>query len=81
MTRLREVGAANGLSVSEIALRWLAHHSHLKHGLNDAIITGGRKAENIEATLGMFSYTTNLSSLLFATTSSMAIAIALCEWC
>jgi len=48
---LREVGAKHGLGVQDIALRWLAHHSHLKHGLNDAIITGGRKVENIERTL------------------------------
>ena len=48
---MKDIGAKHGISVSEIALRWLNHHSALKRAHGDSIITGGKNIKNIEASL------------------------------
>jgi len=52
LEKLREVGQAHELSVPEIALRWLVHHSHLKQEYGDAVILGGSSLARIAANLG-----------------------------
>jgi len=51
---LRAAAAKHGISVSEIALRWINHHSLLKRSFGDAIITGGSKIHNLEASFVSF---------------------------
>jgi len=46
---LREAAAKHDFTVSELALRWINHHSQLSGAKNDAIITGGSKIGNLEA--------------------------------
>ncbi|KFY07165.1 hypothetical protein V492_07389 [Pseudogymnoascus sp. VKM F-4246] len=45
------VAEKHGLTVAEIALRWLHHHSQLKAELNDAIIIGASSTEHLEGNL------------------------------
>lgn len=40
-----------GLTISEIALRWLVHHSKLRQELSDAIILGAGSVKNLESNL------------------------------
>jgi len=48
---LKEVGKKHNFTVSEIALRWLAHHSQLKGTDGDAIIVGGSKLDRLQPAL------------------------------
>eukprot|EP00026_Physarum_polycephalum_P008228 Phypoly_transcript_08307.p1 GENE.Phypoly_transcript_08307~~Phypoly_transcript_08307.p1 ORF type:complete len:305 (+),score=48.92 Phypoly_transcript_08307:510-1424(+) len=52
LDELRVVAEKHGLAIPEIALRWLAHHSHLKREYADAIVIGGKTLSNIQNTLG-----------------------------
>jgi aflatoxin B1 aldehyde reductase len=48
---LRKAGENHGLTVGEISLRWLKHHSELKQALNDAIIVGASSTKHLEQNL------------------------------
>lgn len=48
---LKEAAAKHGITVQEIALRWIVHHSLLKGEHGDGIITGGSKLVNIKNSL------------------------------
>jgi len=48
---LAESAHKHGLTISEVALRWLAHHSQLKREYGDAIIIGGRRPAAIHSVL------------------------------
>eukprot|EP00026_Physarum_polycephalum_P009493 Phypoly_transcript_09618.p1 GENE.Phypoly_transcript_09618~~Phypoly_transcript_09618.p1 ORF type:complete len:312 (-),score=41.15 Phypoly_transcript_09618:183-1118(-) len=52
LDELRAVAEKHGLTVSEIALRWLTHHSLLKREHGDAIVMGGKTLSYIQNTLG-----------------------------
>ncbi|KAF2651707.1 aldo/keto reductase [Lophiostoma macrostomum CBS 122681] len=49
---LRKVGEQHGLTVAEMALRWLKHHSALGQARGDAVIVGASSARHIELNLG-----------------------------
>jgi aflatoxin B1 aldehyde reductase len=48
---LRPAAQKHGLSESECALRWLAHHSQLKKELGDAVIVGASSTKHLEENL------------------------------
>jgi len=48
---LSESAHKHGFTLSEVALRWLAHHSQLKREYGDAIIIGGRRPDAIHSVL------------------------------
>ncbi|GAW23334.1 hypothetical protein ANO14919_128900 [Xylariales sp. No.14919] len=48
---IRPVAQKLNLTVSEMALRWLTHHSALKRELNDAVILGAGSVGNLESNL------------------------------
>ncbi|KAI1111052.1 aldo/keto reductase [Nemania sp. NC0429] len=48
---IKPVAEAHGLTVAEMALRWLVHHSKLRQELSDAIILGAGSVENLERNL------------------------------
>lgn len=48
---IRPVAEKLGLTVTEMALRWLVHHSKLRQELSDAIILGAGSVENLESNL------------------------------
>jgi aflatoxin B1 aldehyde reductase len=45
------VAQKHSLTVSEMALRWLVHHSKMKEELGDAIILGAGTLKNLECNL------------------------------
>jgi len=51
LEKLKEVADKHGLSLSEVALRWLAHHSLLKRETKDAIIIGGKTFAHVQHAL------------------------------
>jgi aflatoxin B1 aldehyde reductase len=48
---LREAGDKHGLTVAEVSLRWLEHHSTMKREFNDAIIVGASSTKHLEENL------------------------------
>jgi len=52
--RLEEVSAEYGITMSQLALRWLHHHSQLKEQYGDAVIFGGSKLKHFEETIEGF---------------------------
>jgi len=48
---LRNAAHQHGLTVSEVALRWLTHHSQLKREHGDAIIIGGKTYSRLKDVL------------------------------
>lgn len=48
---IQAAGQKHGLSIGEIALRWLKHHSALKENLGDAIIIGASSVKHLEDNL------------------------------
>jgi aflatoxin B1 aldehyde reductase len=48
---LKTAVEGHGLTLAEVALRWLKHHSELKKDLNDAIIVGASSAKQLENNL------------------------------
>lgn len=48
---LRPVAKKNGLTESDCALRWMAHHSELKKDLGDGIIVGASSTRHLEENL------------------------------
>ncbi|PWY96869.1 Aldo/keto reductase [Testicularia cyperi] len=51
LDQLRPVAEQHGLTLSEIALRWIVHHSQLKQNLGDAAIIGASSTKHIENNL------------------------------
>ncbi|KAI1363282.1 Aldo/keto reductase [Xylaria arbuscula] len=51
MDVIKPVAQKQGLTVAEMALRWLVHHSALKNELSDAIILGAGSLKNLENNL------------------------------
>lgn len=50
VTELQEYIKPMGLSLTEVAVRWLVYHSEL--GVGDGVIVGGSRVEQIEGNLG-----------------------------
>ena len=48
---IRSAGDKHGLSVAEVALRWLEHHSLMRKDLGDAIIVGASSTKHLEENL------------------------------
>ncbi|KAJ8587980.1 Aldo/keto reductase [Rhizopogon salebrosus TDB-379] len=48
---VREVAKAHDLTVPEVALRWISHHSSLSREAGDAVIIGASSAKHIEQNL------------------------------
>ncbi|KAF7345492.1 Aflatoxin B1 aldehyde reductase member 3 [Mycena venus] len=51
LSEVRIVMAAHGLTMAEVALRWVSHHSLLRRESGDAILIGGSNLQHIEANL------------------------------
>jgi len=45
---VREVAEAHGLTVPEVALRWISHHSRLSRDTGDAVIIGASSVKHTE---------------------------------
>ncbi|TFY72554.1 hypothetical protein EVG20_g438 [Dentipellis fragilis] len=48
---VRAVADKHNLTLGEVALRWLSHHSLMKRELGDSVIIGGSKVEHIKQNL------------------------------
>ncbi len=48
LAEVRNVGKSHGLTMAEIAFRWVSHHSLLRREHGDAVIIGGSKLTQIE---------------------------------
>jgi len=48
---IKAVGEKHGLSMTEISLRWMSHHSFLKRQFDDAILIGASSINHIEQNL------------------------------
>ncbi|PCH42899.1 Aldo/keto reductase [Wolfiporia cocos MD-104 SS10] len=51
ITAIQEVATAHGLTMAEIALRWISHHSLMKREYGDAVIIGASSLTHIEQNL------------------------------
>lgn len=51
LSAIQAVCEKHGLTMAEVALRWISHHSQLKRELGDAVIIGASKIEHIEQNL------------------------------
>jgi len=51
MDAIRAAAEKYGLTVAEVALRWVEHHSLMRSKLNDAIIVGASSAKHLEENL------------------------------
>ncbi|KAF8210978.1 Aldo/keto reductase [Mycena galopus ATCC 62051] len=51
LASVRTVASAHGLTMSEVALRWVAHHSFMRSESGDAVIIGGSSLKHIEENL------------------------------
>lgn len=51
LERIQTVAGKHGLTVAEVALRWLKHHSQLRAALGDAILVGASSAKHLEENL------------------------------
>ncbi|RAL11225.1 aldo/keto reductase family protein [Aspergillus homomorphus CBS 101889] len=51
LERIQEVSGRFGLTVAEVALRWLKYHSELRRELGDAIIVGASSVRHLEENL------------------------------
>ncbi|KZO89997.1 Aldo/keto reductase, partial [Calocera viscosa TUFC12733] len=48
---VREVCTKHGLTMGEVALRWLSHHSVLKREYGDSVLVGGSNVQQIQENL------------------------------
>ncbi len=48
LASIKEVADKNNLTMSEIALRWISHHSLLKREYGDAVLIGASSLNHIE---------------------------------
>ncbi|KAF8211060.1 Aldo/keto reductase [Mycena galopus ATCC 62051] len=51
LATIRPVVAAHGLTMAEVALRWISHHSLLRREHGDAVLIGASSLEHIEQNL------------------------------
>ena len=51
MAKIEEVAKKHNLTLAEIALRWISHHSLLKREHGDAILIGASSVKHIEENL------------------------------
>ncbi|EKM52789.1 uncharacterized protein PHACADRAFT_212001 [Phanerochaete carnosa HHB-10118-sp] len=51
LTKIEEVAKKHNLTLAEVTLRWLSHHSLLKREHGDAIMIGGSGVEQVEENL------------------------------
>ena len=48
LSAIQKVAEKHGLTLNEIALRWISHHSMLKREYGDAILIGASNLKHIE---------------------------------
>ena len=48
LARIRAAADTHGLTLTEVALRWMTHHSLLKREYGDAVIIGASRLAHIE---------------------------------
>jgi aflatoxin B1 aldehyde reductase len=48
LASIKEVAEKNNLTLTEIALRWISHHSLLKREYGDAVLIGASSLKHIE---------------------------------
>ena len=48
LASIQKVAEAHGLTMAEIALRWISHHSLMKREHGDAVIVGASSLNHIE---------------------------------
>ena len=48
LASIQKVAEAHGLTMAEIALRWISHHSLMKREHGDAVIIGASSLNHIE---------------------------------
>lgn len=48
MEIVRPAAEEHGLTMAEVALRWMSHHSFLKRQHNDAVLIGASSTNHIE---------------------------------
>ena len=48
LTKIEAVAQKHGLTLAEIALRWISHHSLLKREYGDAVLIGASSVKHIE---------------------------------
>jgi len=51
LAKIQEVATKHGLTMTEIALRWISHHSMLKREYNDAVIIGASSLKHVRENL------------------------------
>ncbi|KAF7345537.1 Aflatoxin B1 aldehyde reductase member 3 [Mycena venus] len=51
LAAVRAVASAHGLTMAEVALRWVSHHSLLRRECGDAVLIGGSNLKHIEENL------------------------------
>ena len=51
LAKVESVAEKHGLTLAEVALRWLSHHSLLKRELGDAVIIGASSVKHVEQNL------------------------------
>jgi len=51
LDKIREAGKQYNISVTEIAIRWLVHHSQLRAEFRDGIVFGGKGIEHVRENL------------------------------
>ena len=53
---VEEVTSKHGLTLAEVALRWLSHHSQLKREHGDSVIIGASSLKHVEQVSPNFSF-------------------------
>ena len=48
MAKIEEVAKKHSLTLAEIALRWISHHSLMKREYGDAVLIGASSVKHIE---------------------------------
>ncbi|KAF7354592.1 Aflatoxin B1 aldehyde reductase member 3 [Mycena sanguinolenta] len=51
LAAVRTVASTHGLTVAEVALRWVSHHSLMRASLGDSVIIGGSSLKHVEENL------------------------------
>ena len=51
LSDVKEVADKEGLTLTEVALRWVSHHSHMKREYGDSVIIGASSLKHIKENL------------------------------
>ena len=51
LSKIEAAAAARGLTLAEVALRWISHHSLMKREHGDAVLIGASSVKHIEENL------------------------------